>query len=299
MSLSASSALPQLPTGKTKFAGLFGWPVKNSLSPALHTRWFAEAGLNAMYLPFAVQQQQHFLDFAATLQRVENFLGGNITIPFKRAVLELPNVVPSDCVRACSAANTLYFHHKKNHWALENTDVAGVLASLRFFNFAPDNCVFIVLGAGGAAAAALEACRMFSGTLDRCWIMARNPQKALQQLSNFFPQEMPEGVSGVCLPTVSEFTLKSGERLLSSKLVPIVVNTLPLGHAGEPNVHAQQLLLDLKTKGLVGAYFDMVYANTPALEFATDQGFVTLNGKLMLETQARASFELWQTSMMP
>ena len=39
----------------TKVFGVVGDPVAHSMSPLLHNRWFAEAGINAVYLPLKVE----------------------------------------------------------------------------------------------------------------------------------------------------------------------------------------------------------------------------------------------------
>ena len=289
-----STFAPQLPNGQTQFAGLLGWPVAHSLSPALHTQWFLEAGLNALYLPFPVQQPQHFLEIAASLMLLENFLGANITIPFKRDALTLSGVVASERVGSCGAANTLYFDRAKGHWALENTDIDGVVASLQFFKQNPARCVFLILGAGGGAAAALAACRQFTGSVTQCHVVARNTHKATQELNNFAKLGMP--------PVVSELlSLESGSKSWPEHAYPIVINTLPMGHSGEANKVAFEAMHFLNSKqgsssskvSIQAGYFDMIYANTPALEQALKLGFAALNGRLMLETQARASFEIW------
>ena len=41
-------------TGQTTLVGVMGWPVKHSLSPAMHNAAFAELGLDWSYVPLPV-----------------------------------------------------------------------------------------------------------------------------------------------------------------------------------------------------------------------------------------------------
>ena len=40
-------------SGKTRIAGVFGWPVDHSRSPRLHGYWLQQAGIDGAYIPFA------------------------------------------------------------------------------------------------------------------------------------------------------------------------------------------------------------------------------------------------------
>ena len=42
-------------TGRTRLAGIMGWPVAHSRSPALHNFWLDEHGIDGAYLPLPVQ----------------------------------------------------------------------------------------------------------------------------------------------------------------------------------------------------------------------------------------------------
>ena len=40
-------------TGKTRIAGIFGWPVDHSRSPRLHGYWLQQFKIDGAYIPFA------------------------------------------------------------------------------------------------------------------------------------------------------------------------------------------------------------------------------------------------------
>ena len=42
-------------TGRTRLAGIMGWPVSHSRSPALHNFWLDEHGIDGVYVPLPVQ----------------------------------------------------------------------------------------------------------------------------------------------------------------------------------------------------------------------------------------------------
>ena len=60
-------------TGTARLAGVMGWPVAHSLSPALHGHWFARHGVDGAYVPLPVRPEDVGLAFRA-LPRV-GFLG--------------------------------------------------------------------------------------------------------------------------------------------------------------------------------------------------------------------------------
>ncbi|MDX2221808.1 MAG: shikimate dehydrogenase, partial [Rhodospirillaceae bacterium] len=45
-------------SGKARLAGVIGWPVGHSKSPALHSYWIAKHGLDAAYVPLAVRPER-------------------------------------------------------------------------------------------------------------------------------------------------------------------------------------------------------------------------------------------------
>lgn len=126
--------------------GLIGRPLKHSLSPVIH-RCFGAYD----YRLLDVSPQEMTL-----LLSSRQFLGLNVTIPYKRDVLALCDEI-APTARAVGSANTLYFQN--GALVAENTDLFGfeyMLAkggiSLRGKNVA-------VLGGGGTSLTAQAVCR--------------------------------------------------------------------------------------------------------------------------------------------
>ena len=68
-------------------AGVMGWPVMHSRSPALHNYWLAKHGLAGSYLPPAIKQDG--LRAALRALPALGFAGCNLTIPHKEAALDI------------------------------------------------------------------------------------------------------------------------------------------------------------------------------------------------------------------
>jgi shikimate dehydrogenase len=132
--------------------GIVGQDVSGSLSPLLHNALFRARGLPWLYLPLPVA------DFARVkppdLAFDPPFKGFSVTQPWKRQAAGAGK--PSDDVAATGAANTLV--RDRAAWRAENTDVDGVFDPLADHDTGEGRTA-VVLGAGGAARAAVVAAR--------------------------------------------------------------------------------------------------------------------------------------------
>jgi len=108
------------------WAGVAGWPVAHSRSPAMFAAAFEATGLgNWRYaaLPLAPER------FAETVRALpaSGYRGLNVTIPHKEAALRLADE-PTPAAAAIGAANSLTFEDGRIE--ADNTDAPGLLASL-------------------------------------------------------------------------------------------------------------------------------------------------------------------------
>ena len=87
-----------------KKAGVMGYPVGHSRSPALHGFWLERHGIDGAYVPMAVRPG----DLAAALRALPilGFAGCNLTIPHKEAALALVDRV-DPLARRIGAVNTV------------------------------------------------------------------------------------------------------------------------------------------------------------------------------------------------
>ena len=143
-------------SGAARVAGVVGRPIAHSLSPAIHNAWIAAAGLDAVYVPLAPEDEAGF-DRLVRACRGGLLAGLNVTAPFKERALALADDPDPVALRAGSA-NLLLFH-SDGACEARSTDGHGLIAG--FADQAPGHDLAsgpaVILGAGGAARAAAAA----------------------------------------------------------------------------------------------------------------------------------------------
>ena len=252
-------------------AGVIGWPVAHSRSPALHGHWLRRYGLAGHYVPLPVAPE----DLAAVLPLLPRmgFVGVNVTIPHKEAVLELADVV-TDRAALIGAANTLIFRPDGKIHA-DNTDGYGFIANLRQRapDWIPDLGPAALIGAGGAARAVVAA--LLENGVPELRLANRTRLRAEQIKAEFGARV-----------TVYDWA-HAGEMLEGAMTV---VNATSLGMQGKP-----ALGLSLEALSPDALVTDLVYVPlmTPFLVQAQARGCRVVDGLGMLLHQAAPGFERW------
>lgn len=255
-------------------AGLFGNPIAHSRSPSLHNFWFEKYQIDARYLLFSCNTLPEFQVRCREFLESSSSLGCNITIPFKSDVLEVFDFKKSVLVEQSQVGNTLY-RDSAHRWCIENTDVYGVLETLKALEPLPSQ--IIILGNGATARSVATAIGHLDANLE-ITILSRTSRRKTDH-------------SAIRYLTYADFLYD----IPSNPTQPhVVVNTIPLGHQGETNVFAETVVEHLST----GIFFDVIYSNTPALRFAEKRGWKCVNGETMFVAQAKQSFSLW-TGIVP
>ena len=254
---------------ETIVCGLVGRPVMHSVSPHMHNAAFVSAGINGVYLPFEVGDVKTFFKRMVHPRTREidlNLRGLSITAPHKSAVIECLDWIEPDA-KEMGAVNTVVIDD--DHLRGFNTDAAGFIEPLFALMGSLTGLRVAVIGAGGAARAALWALRRQQANVT---LFARDVSKA-RAIGQVFD--------------VSYEPLQSA----SFAEYDVVVNATPLG-SGE--------LIDrtpATAEQLVGAryVYDLVYnpIETRLLKEASKVGCKTLRGLEMLVAQAKIQFELW------
>jgi len=134
----------------TKLIGIVGYPVGHSLSPNIHNRAFVALNLDYIYLKFPTPDVKDFFDNARQI----GIDGFSVTIPHKAAVIPFLDEISAEA-REAGAVNTV--SSRNGRWVGDNTDVHGVKAALASVGFDPEDKTVLILGAGGAAKAAVAA----------------------------------------------------------------------------------------------------------------------------------------------
>ena len=257
--------------GKTKVAGVLGWPVEHSLSPRLHGFWLAEHGIDGVMVPLPVRPE-HFADALHALPKL-GFVGASVTLPHKEAALKLADDV-EPLARRIGAVNALIVRPDGTVFG-RNTDAFGFMESLRHGapGWRADAGAAVVLGAGGAARAVVAA--LLDAGVAEIRLVNRTAARA---------QELVRAMNG---PVVARSWAERAQALDGAALL---VNTTTLGMTGQP-----PLDLDLAALPAMATVADIVYVplETPLLKAARARGLAAVDGLGMLLHQGRPAFAAW------
>ncbi len=246
----------------TAVYGVAGNPVHSSLSPLLLNTAFREAGADAVYLPLLAADAADILGFAHGLP----LAGFSVTMPFKQSILPMLDGVDPLAARI-GAANTVRREVDGTFWGF-NTDAAGISVPLQS-RLNLRGARVLVLGAGGAARAAVFACAEAGANVA---IVNRTHASAVA-LAN-----------------------EAGGRALNAAEIGMepefdaLIQATPAGMRG--NASPLPLQVDCLPAALV---FDLVYnpLETPLVQAARRQGREIIPGAEMFIHQGARQFELW------
>ena len=243
---------------------LLGHPVSHSLSPAFQNAALRRAGLPIRYDTLDVAPD----DLEATLDAlVRENAWGNVTIPHKeRVAARCARVTP--LAARVGAVNTFWVEH--GSLVGDNTDVGGFREWLAAT--APDvdrERPVAVLGAGGAAAAAIVALEE-DGFTDIA-VYGRTRSRAAALCSRFTVARVADDIEA------------------SVRDAGLVVNATPAGLDGR----STPVSLDVVDRRAV--ILDMVVGpnETPFVHAARARGHVAADGLDMLLGQGALAFERW------
>ncbi len=234
-----------------------GYPCAHSISPLLYNHLFSRYNLNYYYTLLEWPDVATVVDLARRL----DIRALSVTIPHKTAVMDhLDEIDPH--AAAIGAVNsvlncggTLYGY---------NTDWIGVKTPLQDV----EGSRAVVLGAGGAAAAAVYALQDLGMEV---WVLNRTEDRAVALASRFNCHHGPL----TALPSVD---------------ADVLINATPVGMGDDgrsivPREHLKEGM----------SVFDLVYTppETPLLKMAKQQGCRCIPGTEMFVHQARAQFALF------
>ena len=256
---------------KFVLAGVMGWPVAHTRSPAIHNHWIAQYGLKGAYVQLPVQPQN--LEAAIRGLPALGFAGCNITVPHKVNAMQLMDTL-HPAARRVAAINTVVVQADGSLLGMNN-DGYGYIQSLRDAqpDWRGDAGPALVMGAGGAARAIVVA--LLDEGVPEVRLCNRTQEKA-QALKDAFGDRV------TVVPWADRNSAMAGVRLL--------VNTTTQGMHGQPALDVA--LDDLPAEALVS---DAIYIplETPLLAAARQRGHQTVNGLGMLLNQARPAFQAW------
>jgi shikimate dehydrogenase len=162
-----TNQLERIAVGDRRIAGVIGdAPSQYSKSPALWNAAFRLLSIDAIYIPFDIEQPR-LKDFAAAMRDSERMLGVNVTLPHKLKIMEYLDEIDAGAARV-QAVNTIV-RAENGKLVGYNTDGEGFVASILkpqpgrkdIFIESLVGMNVLLLGAGGSArAVALHAAEL-------------------------------------------------------------------------------------------------------------------------------------------
>jgi 3-dehydroquinate dehydratase/shikimate dehydrogenase len=245
----------------TRVYAVVGDPIAHSLSPTIMNAAFRRENVNAVYLALHAKTLKDLL----TCVREIPIHGISVTMPYKEAIL--PHLDNTDShTTKIGACNTIVRAQDGKLYGF-NTDAAGIVRPLERRLNTLEGARILVLGAGGAARAAVfglkeRGCEVY--ILNRSLAAA----KKLSHQARARVIKRPD---------------------LKKLAFDVIINATPVGMGNTKES-------PLQDKEINARYvFDMVYdpAETRFLKLAKERGAQVIPGIEMFVHQAARQFEIW------
>ncbi|MDX1642555.1 MAG: shikimate dehydrogenase [Balneolaceae bacterium] len=252
-----------------------GHPIGHSLSPLMHQTALNHYQMEARYIALDVDPSE--LSSFITWCNEKSFLGCNVTIPYKRQLLDAVDEL-DEIASKLKVINTI--HKEDGSLKGYNTDLHGFLQPLNEFQdvFEPDRA--IIFGTGGASMAVLHGLQSIG--FQEVIFISRNPRN----------HEVINHHIAVEVVDYSQWTNFADEASL-------IVNTTPLGMF--PNVNESPVRESESPFLADKICYDLVYnpIKTKFLKQAERENAIIINGLEMLIQQGNKSFEIWTGKTFP
>jgi shikimate dehydrogenase len=251
-------------TAATRVAGVIGSPVRHSLSPALHNAAFSASGAPWVYVAFEVPPGEAHR--ALDAMRVLGIGGLSVTMPHKEQVaVAVDELDPA--AAALRSVNTVVAQ-SDGRLVGHSTDGAGFVASLRESGVDPAGRRVVVIGAGAAGRAVVDAlARAGAGAVE---VVNRSRSRAEEAA------QLAGAVGRVVEPTA----VADADIVVNATSVGMGSDALAVDPA---LLHAGQVVADLVYHPL----------ETALLRAARLAGATTVDGLGMLGHQAALQQQLW------
>ena len=294
---------------QTKLYGVIGWPVTQSLSPAIHNAGFEAVGHDGVYLPLPVVADPEDAEASTASVRVTiesladhvDFAGASVTIPHKESVAQLYAGDVSDqhgVVRPIGAANTVAWEWRRDDEVgrirdsdelVFNTDATALRALLGETLGVMHGRTLCVVGAGGVARAAVWA-----GLQARAYVAIANRTTArAEAVADWF--------NGQADRTWERAGRVIGLDEVATLNAAAYVNCTPVGMATGPDPDGLSIPVPDMLVAPETVFFDTVYnpIETPMLRAARERGCQTIDGVQMFVRQAAEQFRIWTGKAAP
>jgi 3-dehydroquinate dehydratase / shikimate dehydrogenase len=245
----------------TRVYGVAGDPVAHSLSPAIMNAAFRRENVNAVYLALHARTLKDLL----TCVREIPIHGLSITMPYKEAILPFLDNTDSHTTKI-GACNTVVRAQDGKLYGF-NTDTSGVVRPLERRLSTIQDAKILVLGAGGAARAAVFGLKERGAEV---FILNRNLATA-QKLAR----------------RAHARSIKRAD--LKKYSFDVIINATPVGMGNTKETPLQEKEINARY------VFDMIYdpRETRLLQLAKERGAQIIPGIEMFVHQAARQFEIW------
>lgn len=257
--------------------GIVGHPVAHSKSPAMHEAAGRAIGLPVAYARFDVLPE--LVGDAVRGVRALGIAGVNVTVPHKQAVMPFLDAIDDDA-KLIGAVNTIVRSGSvlRGH----NTDAPGLVRSLEEASIPLHGAQVTVLGAGGAARAAIVGlARAGAASVS---VVARRVDAA-KALATELARDLPCPVVAVDASAIAS----------ALRTTTLLVQSTSATLDGSADAAAFAAALPLEAMPAGAAVVDLVYKplETTVLAKARAAGLVCVDGLGMLLHQGAIAFELF------
>jgi len=260
--------------GHSSKYGIIGNPVTHTLSPNMHTQAFQEIGINAVYLPFEITENQ-LPDLLNSFDLL-GIKGFNVTVPYKTKILPFLDQLSAEA-EILQSVNTV----KKinDDWCGYSTDGSGLVRSLADMSIPIKDKRVLLLGAGGSAAAIAYA--LMNADVFCLQVYNRTQSKAkdlINKLQPHFPHR--------------KFSIDPKQ--VNSKF-DLLINATSVGLNEDISPVSTEIV------SLCDMVVDIIYSplQTKLMKIADSLSIQNCNGLGMLLYQGVEAFEIWTEKQAP
>ena len=270
-----------------KYLGIFGNPIKHTLSPIIHDTISDRLSLNERYIPFEIEGD---LGEYVKAAYEEGIVGLNITVPYKEKVIPYLSQIDEDA-KKIGAVNTLV--RTNNGYKGYNTDMEGLYKAVLEAGMQIKDNEIIMLGAGGAARAVAYMCLKYGAK--RVYIINRSSENVKKLAKDM--NELASSMKNTEAETGSSKT---------DKFIPLLADAyteIPHGKymfiqctsVGLKEGDGLPLVSDEKFYRQASCAVDLIYnpAKTKFLILMEENNVPYINGLKMLLYQGIIANELW------
>jgi 3-dehydroquinate dehydratase/shikimate dehydrogenase len=245
----------------TRVYGVVGDPIAHSLSPAIMNAAFRRENVNAVYVALHAKTLKDLLSCVREIP----IHGISVTMPYKEAIL--PHLDNTDAhTTKIGACNTVVRAQDGKLYGF-NTDAAGIVRPLERRLNTLEGARILVIGAGGAARAAVFGLKERGAEV---YILNRTaaPAKKLAHQARARIIKRPD---------------------LKKAAFDVIINATPVGMGNSRESPLQEQEINARY------VFDMIYdpPETRFLKIAKERGAQVIPGIEMFVHQAARQFEIW------